>query len=60
MEFDTGGYFIHDAYWESTSQYGPGSEDGPAASHHCIHIPTPVMRWAYQWTPMGTSVDITY
>ena len=60
MEFASGGYFIHDAYWEANSQYGPGSQDGPAASHGCVHIPTPIMRWAYQWTPVGTPVIITY
>jgi hypothetical protein len=60
MEFASGGYFIHDAYWEPSSAYGPGSEDGGSASHGCIHILTPVMQWAYQWTPMGTPVLITY
>jgi lipoprotein-anchoring transpeptidase ErfK/SrfK len=60
MEFAGGGYFIHDANWESTSQYGPGSENGPASSHGCVHIPTPVMEWAYQWTPIGTPVIISY
>jgi lipoprotein-anchoring transpeptidase ErfK/SrfK len=60
MEFAGGGYFIHDAYWEPESAYGPGSEDTYSASHGCVHIPTSVMRWAYQWTPIGTPVYITY
>jgi lipoprotein-anchoring transpeptidase ErfK/SrfK len=59
MEFDYGGYFIHDASWEPSSMYGPGSENTYVASHGCVHIPTPVMRWAYQWTPIGTPVIIT-
>ena len=59
MEFAGGGYFLHDAPWEAASQYGPGSEDSSGASHGCIHIPTDVMRWAYQWTPMGAPVVIT-
>lgn len=59
MEFASGGYFIHDAPWESDSQYGPGSEDASGASHGCIHIPTEVMRWLYPWTPEGTPVIIT-
>jgi lipoprotein-anchoring transpeptidase ErfK/SrfK len=60
MEFAGGGYFIHDAYWEPESAYGPGSEDTYSASHGCVHIPTSVMRWAYQWTPIGTPVYISY
>ena len=60
MEFDSGGYFIHDAYWEPNSAYGPGSENSYSASHGCVHIPTDTMRWAYSWTPVGTPVIITY
>jgi lipoprotein-anchoring transpeptidase ErfK/SrfK len=60
MEFASGGYFIHDAPWESADAYGPGSEDNPwAASHGCIHVPTPVMQWAYSWTPDGAVVSIS-
>ena len=60
MEFAGGGYFIHDAPWEASGAYGPGSEDNPAAaSHGCIHVPTPVMQWAYTWTDNGTPVVIS-
>ena len=59
MEFDVGGYFIHDASWEPASAFGPGSENTSIASHGCVHLPTPVMRWAYTWTPIGTPVIIT-
>ena len=60
MEFAGGGYFIHDAPWESTGSYGPGGENNqPAASHGCVHTPTPVMQWAYSWTPVGTPVVIS-
>jgi lipoprotein-anchoring transpeptidase ErfK/SrfK len=59
MEFDVGGYFLHDASWEPNSMFGPGSENTSIASHGCVHIPTPVMRWAYSWTPIGTPVIIT-
>jgi lipoprotein-anchoring transpeptidase ErfK/SrfK len=59
MEFDVGGYFLHDASWEPSSMFGPGSENSYVASHGCVHIPTPVMHWAYSWTPMGTPVIIT-
>jgi len=60
MEFAAGGYFLHDAPWEPSYQYGPGGEDSSGASHGCIHIPTSVMKWAYQWAPNGTPVVISY
>ena len=59
MEFADGGYFIHDAWWEPSYEYGPGGEDSAGASHGCIHIPTDVMQWLYGWTPNGTPVIIT-
>jgi lipoprotein-anchoring transpeptidase ErfK/SrfK len=60
MEFAAGGYFIHDAPWESSGSYGPGGENNPsAASHGCVHTPGGVMQWAFSWTPMGTPVVIS-
>ncbi|MBJ7593406.1 MAG: L,D-transpeptidase family protein [Candidatus Dormibacteraeota bacterium] len=60
LGFASGGYYIHDAWWESTSSYGPGGEyNQQAASHGCVHTPTPVMAWAYDWTPIGTPVVIS-
>ncbi len=60
MEFAGGGYFIHDAPWEPSGAYGPGGEDNlSAASHGCVHTPTPVMQWAFSWTPIGTPVVIS-
>jgi lipoprotein-anchoring transpeptidase ErfK/SrfK len=59
MEFNGGGYFLHDAYWEPTSDFGPGGEDTGGASHGCVHIPTSTMQWAYSWTPVGTPVIIS-
>jgi lipoprotein-anchoring transpeptidase ErfK/SrfK len=56
------GYFLHDAYWENQNAFGPGSENDVAqdwASHGCVHIPTVVMSWLYDWTPIGTPVIIT-
>ena len=59
LEFREGGYFLHDAYWEPTGDYGPGGEyNESAASHGCIHIPTPFMQWLYDWTPVGTPVQV--
>ncbi len=59
MEFAQGGYYIHDAPWESSNQFGPGSENLLySASHGCVHTPESFMAWAYSWTPMGTPVVI--
>ena len=59
LEFQYGGYFLHDADWESNAAYGPGSENNPyAASHGCIHIQTSTMEWLYSWTPTGTPVTV--
>jgi lipoprotein-anchoring transpeptidase ErfK/SrfK len=58
MEFLRGGFFIHDAPWEPTSDFGPGSQNGVDASHGCVHIPTPTMAWLYTWSPIGTTVIV--
>ncbi|MGA8206436.1 MAG: L,D-transpeptidase, partial [Candidatus Dormiibacterota bacterium] len=60
MEFLSGGYFIHNAPWEATDDYGPGSQyDNVIASHGCVHTPLATMAWAYSWTPIGTPVVIS-
>ena len=62
MEFQTNGYFIHDAFWEDQNAFGPGSQYAVAddyASHGCIHIPTALMGWLYAWTPTGTPVIVS-
>ena len=60
MEFAGGGYFIHDAPWEPSWEYGPGGENSGGASHGCVHIPTSTMQWLYSWTPYGTPVNVHY
>jgi hypothetical protein len=60
MAFLSGGYFIHNAPWESTDDFGPGSQyDNVIASHGCVHTPLATMAWAYSWTPIGTPVVIS-
>ncbi|MCL4544731.1 MAG: L,D-transpeptidase, partial [Chloroflexi bacterium] len=58
MHFHSEGYFIHDAPWEPNSVYGPGSENGPDASHGCVQVPHTAMKFLYTWTPNGTTVVI--
>lgn len=60
MEFNGGGYFIHDAPWQNQETFGPGSENQNwSASHGCVHTPSATMQWAYDWTPIGTPVLIS-
>ncbi len=54
------GIYLHDAPWEATTAFGPGSQNTDSASHGCVHAPTSVMAWAYGWAPVGTPVIVTY
>jgi lipoprotein-anchoring transpeptidase ErfK/SrfK len=58
MEIVADGTYLHDAPWQPADTFGPGSEDGPWASHGCVHIPTEVMRMLYTWAPIGTEVMV--
>ena len=60
MEFLGGGFFLHTAPNEPDSAFGPGSENGPDASHGCVHVPLDVMTQLFPWTPYGTVVHIHY
>jgi lipoprotein-anchoring transpeptidase ErfK/SrfK len=53
------GIFLHDAPWEASGAFGPGSDNSSSASHGCVHAPTSVMAWAYTWAPIGTPVIVT-
>lgn len=58
LEFRTGGYFLHDAPWEPDGAYGPGSQDGPYASHGCVHVPHAAMQFLWTWASNGTPVIV--
>lgn len=60
--FREGGYFLHDAPWRSV--FGPGS-NGPGqpgtdygGTHGCVNIPPSAMTFLWNWTPIGTPVDV--
>ena len=62
MEFQSAGYFIHDAPWRSV--YGPGS-DGPGqpgtnygGTHGCVNVPLDVAAFLYGWASIGTPVVV--
>lgn len=60
--FRSGGYFIHDAPWRS--EFGPGSNLGTepgtngGGSHGCVNTPPRAMAFLWNWTPIGTPVDV--
>ncbi len=62
MLFQSQGYFLHDAPWRSA--YGPGT-NGPGqpgtnygGSHGCVNIPPDPMTFLWNWSPLGTPVDV--
>jgi lipoprotein-anchoring transpeptidase ErfK/SrfK len=59
MEFVSDGTFLHGASWEPASAYGPGSENGPFASHGCVHIQDGPLAQLYGWAQIGTTVIVT-
>ena len=64
LEFLRGGYFLHDTWWHSV--YGLGTNgwhydpvDGwQFGSHGCVGMPLSAAKWLYNWTPIGTTVQI--
>jgi len=53
------GTFIHSAPWEPDSAYGPGSENGPFASHGCMHVRMGPLSQLFGWAKVGATVIIT-
>jgi lipoprotein-anchoring transpeptidase ErfK/SrfK len=58
MEFESSGYFLHDAPWRS--RYGPGTNTEANGTHGCVNIPRNAgqMDFLYGWTPVGTTVVV--
>jgi lipoprotein-anchoring transpeptidase ErfK/SrfK len=57
--FTETGESIHDAYWESDSRLGPGSQyDSSTRSHGCIHVPFGDAQWMYNFADVGMYVVV--
>ena len=56
--FTKNGEGLHDASWQPDSTLGPGSQNGPYASHGCIHLPLPAVRILFTWATIGTPVVV--
>ena len=52
------GTFIHSAEWQPASSYGAGSQNGPFASHGCVHVPSGTLQRLYNWAAIGTTVVV--
>jgi hypothetical protein len=57
-EFVGDGTFLHDAPWEPNWAFGPGSENGPYASHGCVHVPDWAMSRLWTWAKVGDTVIV--
>jgi lipoprotein-anchoring transpeptidase ErfK/SrfK len=56
--FTDNGEGLHDASWQPDATLGPGSQDGPFASHGCVHVPLAAVTTLFQWAPVGTPVVV--
>ena len=46
------GYALHGTYWHSNF--------GQPMSHGCVNLPTPEAEWLFNWSQVGTLVNIHY
>jgi len=56
--FTDNGEGLHDASWQPDATLGPGSQNGPFASHGCVHLPLAAVTTLFQWAPIGTPVVV--
>ena len=55
--FTNTGEGLHDASWQPYG-WGPGSQNGPFASHGCVHVPVGSENFLYDWADVGTPVVV--
>jgi lipoprotein-anchoring transpeptidase ErfK/SrfK len=56
--FTKNGEGLHDATWQPATTLGPGSQNGPYASHGCIHLTLQAVKTLFDWAPIGTPVVV--
>jgi hypothetical protein len=56
--FTSTGEGMHDADWEPAGSYGAGSQNGPYASHGCVHVPLSSETVLYRWAMVGIPVVV--
>ena len=55
MEYESSGYFIHDAPWRTDWAAGANERDG---SHGCVNTPTLPISVLYRWARLGDVVVV--
>ncbi|HXM55534.1 MAG TPA: L,D-transpeptidase family protein [Candidatus Dormibacteraeota bacterium] len=58
VKFIGNGTYLHDAPWQPDGTYGAGSQNGPYASHGCVHVPSAAMATLYGWLREGDLVIV--
>jgi len=53
-----GHYDFHDATWRKPTDFGNIAPDSANASHGCVETPLQEMTELYNWTPLGTQIQI--
>jgi lipoprotein-anchoring transpeptidase ErfK/SrfK len=61
--FKAGGFFLHDAPWRTAFGPGTNSVDGipggnTTGTHGCVNVPLTAEQWLYQWSHVGTTIQI--
>jgi lipoprotein-anchoring transpeptidase ErfK/SrfK len=56
--FTKNGEGLHDASWQPATTLGPGSQNGPFASHGCIHLTLAAILALFTWAAIGTPVVV--
>lgn len=51
-----GDFGFHDATWQTMPFGSPRYRT--QGSHGCIHLPTPMMAWLYQWVQIGATATV--
>lgn len=46
------GFALHGTYWHGNF--------GTPMSHGCVNLPTPAAEWIYNWSSIGTAVNVHY
>ncbi len=65
LEYEDGGFFIHDVWWRTVfgpgtnvDHYDPGRDELSPGSHGCVNTPLPVVQFLFFWAPIGTPVVV--
>jgi len=58
LDNEYGIFGLHDATWRAPGDFGNISPYASNASHGCIELPLAAAQWIYNWSSVGTTVEI--